>query len=272
MLLIIILILRLIVLLIVHLHLLLIMCFFLASASLIFSLPIWLGLHEFIFFSDDFKWLLNFLSRLLSYALLMTFVFRIFATTLFICWFHFFNWFCGVGHSCETLLSRLIWALVILLGIRVCLIIWLLLLFLLLDSRSSKGFMGCTRLLPFFFWFLGFLVRSLILTKVVVKLIIIFFRICILLWSTLSSWCLHRRWLWSFFSGSQLLCFGWRFLWQLKHWSLRTIVQAILSLWSCFIAWSTSWSRLRHFFLNFFLDWLLNLRFWLRLRLFYLLS
>ena len=85
MLLIIILILRLIVLLIVHLHLLLIVSLFCASASFIFFTSFRLGLHEFIFFSDDFEWLLNFLSWLLCYSFLMAFILRIFSTTFLIC-------------------------------------------------------------------------------------------------------------------------------------------------------------------------------------------
>ena len=85
MLLIIILILRLIVLLIVHLHLLLVVSFFCASTSFIIFTPFRLSLHEFIFFSNDFKWLLNFLSRWLSYSFLMALILRIFATTFLIC-------------------------------------------------------------------------------------------------------------------------------------------------------------------------------------------
>ena len=84
-LLIIILILGLIVLLIVHLHLLLVMSFLFASTPFVFFTPFRLGLHEFIFFSDDFEWLLNFLSRLLSYPFLMSLIFRIFGTTFLIC-------------------------------------------------------------------------------------------------------------------------------------------------------------------------------------------
>ena len=213
MLLIIILILRLIVLLIVHLHLLLIVSLFCTSASFIFFTPFRLSLHKFIFFSNDFKWLLNFLSRLLSYPFLMALIFRIFAATFLIRWLHLLNRFSGVSHSCEAFLSRLIWSLIIFFGIRVCLIIWCFFLFLLLISRCSKCLMGCTRLLSFLLWFLRFFLWSLILAKIVVKLVIIFFRICILLWSTLSSRCLHRSWLWSFFCRSQLLCFWWRFLW-----------------------------------------------------------